>query len=115
MAGGRAGTRGPAVVENREAMKPLQVCHLGKYYPPAPGGIETHVRTLALAQAALGMSVRVYCINHDLGPSVAGRDGPVEVTRFRRVVQVAKIDVCPGLATALRHVEADVLHLHVPN
>src|SRR5207302_2860010 len=95
--------------ETNTSMTTLKICHLSKYYPPAPGGIETHVRTLALAQAALGMSVRVYCINHDSGPSVAGRDGPVEVTRFRRVVQVAKIDVCAGLATALRRVEADVL------
>src|SRR6476660_8876943 len=93
----------------------IRVCHLSKYYPPAPGGIETHVRTLALAQAALGMNVRVYCINHDPGPSADDCDGPVGVTRFKRVAQVAKIDICPGLATALRHVEADVLHLHVPN
>src|SRR5262245_2992375 len=46
------------------AGKRLSVCHLGKFYPPAPGGIETHVRTLARAQARMGMDVSVLCINH---------------------------------------------------
>ena len=96
-------------------MKPLQVCHLGKYYPPAPGGIETHVRTLALAQAALGARVRVYCVNHKGGPTVVENDGPVEVVRFGRISSALKIDICPGLLGKLRRVEADILHLHVPN
>ena len=93
----------------------MRICHLGKYYPPSPGGIETHVRTLALAQADLGAEVRVICVNHEPGPTAVERDGPVEVTRFRRWAQAAKIDVCPGLAAALGRVEADVLHMQVPN
>jgi len=96
-------------------MPPLRVCHLSKFYPPAPGGIETHVRTLALAQAEQGASVRVFCINHESGPTVTERDGPVEVTRFGRAASAAKLDFCPDLARALARVEADVLHLQVPN
>jgi rhamnosyl/mannosyltransferase len=93
----------------------LRICHLGKYYPPAPGGIETHVRTLARAQADLGMDVRVFCVNHGPGRTVEESDGPVEVTRFRRRASAAKLDVCPDLAARLARVEADVLHLQVPN
>lgn len=96
-------------------MKPLSICHLGKYYPPAAGGIETHVRTLARAQAALGASVRVHCVNHQGGPTVVEHDGAVEVTRFGRLGSAAKIDCCPGLVGALRRVDADILHLQVPN
>ena len=96
-------------------MSSWSVCHLGKYYPPAPGGIETNVRILARAQADLGMDVKVYCVNHRKGPTVVERDGPVEVVRFRRAARIDKLDVCPGLSAALRRVEADVLHLHVPN
>lgn len=94
---------------------PIRVCHLGKYYPPAPGGIETHVRTLALAQADLGAEVRVLCVNHEAGRTAIERDGPVEVTRFARRASAAKIDVCQGLVEGLRRVEADVLHMQVPN
>jgi rhamnosyl/mannosyltransferase len=96
-------------------MHTLRVCHLGKYYPPAPGGIETHVRTLAHAQAELGADVQVYCINHEPGPTRAEHDGPVALTRFGRAASAAKLDLCPELPEALRRVEADILHVQVPN
>lgn len=93
----------------------IRVCHLGKYYPPAPGGIETHTRTLARAQAALGADVQVFCVNHDSSRTVAEHDGPVRITRFGRRVAAAKIDVCPDLGPRLREVDADILHMQVPN
>ncbi len=96
-------------------MSSLRVCHLGKYYPPAPGGIETNVRILARAQAALGLDVTVYCVNHAGRKTVVERDGRVEVVRFGRAARLDKLDICPGLSAALRKVEADVLHMHVPN
>jgi rhamnosyl/mannosyltransferase len=92
-----------------------RICHLGKYYPPAPGGIESHIQTLAQAQAQLGLDVSVYCVNHEPGPTRSENDGPVRLTRFARRASVSKLDVCPDLAPALKRVEADVLHLHVPN
>lgn len=96
-------------------MSPPRVCHLGKFYPPVPGGMETHVRALAQSQAALGADARVYCLNHERKPTVVEWDGPVEVTRFRRAVSVAKLDLCPELVGALRNVPADVLHMQAPN
>jgi glycosyltransferase involved in cell wall biosynthesis len=96
-------------------MTTLSVCHLGKYYPPAPGGIESHVRTLAVAQAQLGLDVQVLCVNHEPGPTRTDHDGSVEVTRLGRAAKASKLDMCPELVTALRGVDADILHLHVPN
>jgi glycosyltransferase involved in cell wall biosynthesis len=98
-----------------EGSPALRVCHLGKYYAPSSGGIESHVRTLAHAQAELGMRVRVFCVNHEAGPTSSEQDGPVAVSRFGRAASAAKLDVCPDLRAALARVEADVLHLHVPN
>ena len=53
----------------------LRICHLGKYYPPANGGMETHVRFLAQGQAELGADVTVLCVNHrdDAGSDVTWR------------------------------------------
>jgi rhamnosyl/mannosyltransferase len=109
----------------------LRICHLGKFYPPARGGIETHLQTLAQAQAALGADVQVLCVNHQ---DRAGRDvtfatfartatvcewdGPVRVTRVGRWASLARFDVCadlPRVLGQLRRRDVDVLHLHVPN
>jgi rhamnosyl/mannosyltransferase len=109
----------------------LRVVHLGKFYPPASGGMETHVRTLARAQAALGAEVTVVCVNHRdaAGGDVTWQkfartataeewDGPVRVVRVGRHASLARLDFCPALPALLRRLEAggvDLLHLHVPN
>lgn len=110
---------------------PISVCHLGKYYPPAPGGIEAHVQTLARAQARLGANVRVLCVNHAnehhrVSSSVHfvkshtahDTDQGVAITRLGRRAGLGGYDVCPGLVKALRQLPdsgVNVLHLHTPN
>lgn len=115
-----------------KALEPgLRVWHLAKFYPPAPGGIETHVRTLALAQASLGLQVQVVCVNHvnatggDVTWKPLGRtqtiedlDGTVRVRRLGRWASLARWDVCPRLLAMRRDCRQDrpqILHLHAPN
>jgi glycosyltransferase involved in cell wall biosynthesis len=109
----------------------LKVCHLGKFYPPASGGMETHARTLAQAQAALGAEVQVLCINHrdsdgrdvTWEPLIAtetqeDQDGPVRVIRVGRQASLARFELClrlPELLRSLARQGIDVLHLHTPN
>ena len=109
----------------------LRVVHLGKYYPPSPGGIETHTQTLCRAQADLGCRVTAIVVNHadrqgrDVTfartvrtPDVEDADGPVRVVRVGRYANVAKLDVAPALVAAIRRqarVGADVWHMHAPN
>jgi glycosyltransferase involved in cell wall biosynthesis len=118
---------------NPEVGRPssLTICHLGKFYPPATGGIETHVQTLARAQAALGARVHVVCVNHEApnGHDVTWRtaartlhleerDGDVRVTRLGRLASVSRLDVCPSLLEALvevRRAGVDIVHVHAPN
>jgi rhamnosyl/mannosyltransferase len=77
--------------------------------------MESHVRTLAQAQAALGVEVQVYCLNHHRETTAFEADGPVAVARFRTAAAVAKLDFSPDLVRALGRLAVDVLHLHVPN
>lgn len=118
-------------IELASDRRPLRICHLGKYYPPAPGGIEVHVQTLARAQAALGADVQVACINHldragrDVTWSRRGvtsttieDDKGVRVTRLGRSAHFAKLDLVPDMRAFFRSLKrnpVDILHLHTPN
>jgi len=94
----------------------LRITHLGKFFHPAHGGIERCLRSLAHAQAGLGCSVRVICMDHERGRAThVEQDGPVEIVRVRRAASFCKIDHCPDLPRVLRDSEADLLHLHTPN
>ena len=73
-----------AAASASDGARRLRICHLGKYYPPAPGGMEAHVQTLARAQAALGAKVQVICADHQTGPNSIERDSWVAVVRCRR-------------------------------
>lgn len=107
----------------------MRVLHLGKYYPPHRGGIETHLQALAHGLSAEGVEVTALVVNHAGAGgdvvwraaartrSASERDGPVRVERVGRVANVARLDLCPRLPLRLRSLarEADLLHLHVPN
>jgi rhamnosyl/mannosyltransferase len=108
----------------------MRIAHLGKFYPPAPGGIESHVRALAHAQAELGAQVEVLCVNHmaPSGQEVTWRvlsatsdcdewDGPVHIERLGRIAGVSRLELCPSLLRAVTAVcrRADVVHVHAPN
>ncbi len=109
----------------------IRIVHLGKYYPPSPGGIEGHTQTLAHTQADAGASVRVIVVNHADGhgrdttferftrtPDTEEADGAVGVIRVGRRANFAKLDIAPGLSSTLRRVlrdPPDIWHLHTPN
>jgi rhamnosyl/mannosyltransferase len=103
-----------------------QIVHLSKYYPPYRGGIETHVQTLARSQAELGFEVYVFCINSfDESGNFSSKtkmvqeiDKNVTVIRVARWGQIARFDICPGIATQVRQLLINpntILHLHTPN
>jgi rhamnosyl/mannosyltransferase len=93
--------------------------------------MESHVRTLAQSQAALGAEVHVLCVNHlnrrgrdvtwrpfAVTPTVEERDGPVRVIRLGRRLSLARLDFCldlPGVLSSLCRSGVDLLHLHLPN
>lgn len=93
--------------------------------------MESHVQTLARAQAELGADVQVVCVNHRdrqgrdatwnalaRTPTVEEQDGAVRVVRVGRLMSLARFDICPELLRLLGHLSRsgiDLLHLHTPN
>ncbi len=101
-------------------MNPMRILHLGKFFPPHPGGIERFVADLAAAQAAQGMTVRVLAhAEPGARRSSRFRVGDVEVDLAACHGQVVYAPVSPAfprrLARAIREFRPDVLHIHVPN
>lgn len=105
---------------------PYRICHLAKYYPPMPGGIETHVQSLAHTQENLGAEVSVLCVNglnHNKCESLRTNtikelDNNVQVTSLGRLGSFAKLDLCPDIIKNLLQVVNEsysIVHLHTPN
>jgi glycosyltransferase involved in cell wall biosynthesis len=91
----------------------LRVVHVGKYYPPYRGGMESHLATLCRALAA---HADVTALVSAAGPrTVRERDGDVDVVRLARPLALAGAAINPGLVRALRETPADVVHVHHPN
>lgn len=99
----------------------MRVLHLGKFYPPYPGGVERHLADLAAAQRAAGLDVAA--LVHAPPGDVRGFEAPdthgVAVHAVPCRGQVVFVPVSPAwprrLRRVLREFRPDLLHLHVPN
>lgn len=104
-----------AVLENKNA-RPLKVLHLGKYFHPDSGGIETVTKDIAQGAARAGCDVAVLCFGH------------VDALRRERYcdVDVLRAPIWKLVAAQpfgwqyfhefLRRArEFDVVHVHLPN
>lgn len=82
----------------------MRILHLTDHYPPALGGIETHVAALAAHQVARGDDVSVLT---STTATADGRhcsdDGPVQVRRARSLLEGLRVDFR----------RYDVVHAHV--
>ncbi len=91
----------------------MRVLHVGKFYPPHPGGIERVVETLC-------RSTRGIVENHVLAANATNVtveevvDG-VRVTRVGTIGAAGSVHIAPSFAWWLRKIPADLMVLHEPN
>jgi rhamnosyl/mannosyltransferase len=91
----------------------VKILHLGKYYPPARGGMEAILR-LICQETANHVQNKVLVANHRF-ERIEERDGTVEVVRLPAIAKVGAVGVCPGFPSQLAREDADIIVLHEPN
>jgi len=91
----------------------LRVLHVGKFFHPARGGIETYVKTVCDGLRG-HVDVQVLVAN-PVARTVRERVGDVPVTRVASFGQVASVALTPRLPALLGRYDVDVVHLHAPN
>lgn len=93
----------------------LRVLHIGKFYPPSRGGIESLMEQTLLGLRDQGASVSGYVFNEgDTETVVEFRDG-ILITRFGCVFDIAGSPINFTLARHIINSNADIVHLHWPN
>ncbi len=89
------------------------VLHVGKFYRPHVGGIETHVEALC-KELRKSMDVRVLVAGDGWRGEKCLIDG-VPVTRVQVPISIAGAPICPGMVWHIRKNRPDIIHLHLPN
>lgn len=93
--------------------RPMRVLHIGKFYPPHRGGMETHLQALVEGmQNEVDVTVLVA---NDGRATVDEEIGRVRVCRLATWAQIAATSICPDLAARIRKTPADIVHIHWPN
>jgi rhamnosyl/mannosyltransferase len=91
----------------------LKVVHVGKYYPPHVGGIETHLQALCEGLRT-SLDVQVFVAHNRRRDQDEIVDG-VAVHRLGIQFKIAGAPVCPTMPWKIRRARADIVHLHLPN
>jgi len=92
---------------------PLKVLHVGKFYPPHPGGMESHLRTLS-EELSKTIDVEVL-VASDRWRTERSTHGRVELVRLATALMLHGTPIVPSLARAMRQARPDMVHLHFPN
>jgi rhamnosyl/mannosyltransferase len=103
----------------------MRVLHIGKYFPPCPGGIENVLRDLMLGLAGRGVTQAALVHHHERGRPTACETvafppgGSAEVWRVRSYGRMLYAPVAPSFGQVLeavaRSFRPDLVHVHVPN
>jgi len=91
----------------------LRVLHVGKFYPPAPGGMEKMVQLLCEGERP-GVDSQVLVANTSARTVREAWHG-VPVTRIASFGSIGSVGICPGFPFALAAAARDVTVLHEPN
>lgn len=91
----------------------IRVLHIGKYYPPFRGGMESHLECLSNELNRV-IDLEVIVANTTWRTANEIVDG-IKVTRAGKFFDLQSAPICPALVRKIRRAAADIVHLHWPN
>jgi glycosyltransferase involved in cell wall biosynthesis len=94
-------------------MRGLKVLHVGKFYPPHMGGIETHLQALC-GELRKFTDLRVVVASDD-GRAVEETVDGVRISRVPTRLTLASTPICPAMVGAINRSRAEIVHIHLPN
>lgn len=97
------------------ARRRVRILHLYKDYFPRLGGVETHIRTLAEAQARAGDEVTVLVCQPRAGvPTRETAAGGVRIIHARQLATVLSMPLSLAQPSRFRAERPDLVHVHSP-
>lgn len=91
----------------------IRVLHIGKYYPPYRGGMESHLEGLSTELSRL-VDLEVIVANTGWRTAKEVVDG-IKVTRVGKFFDLQSAPICPDLVRKIRAAKSDIVHIHWPN
>ena len=91
----------------------MKILHLGKFYPPAKGGMEA-ILQLICRETSSYVHNRVIVAN-DGFTRIEEKDRDVDIVRLPVVSKIGAVAICPGFPVQLAREIADIIVLHEPN
>ena len=107
-----------------EVTKPLKVLHVGKYFPPYAGGMETYLRDLMAVQVKQGMVSTALVHKSEISLRSSNENYPaaeheLPVTRAAVWLRLLFTPISPTFPLLLNRLikqnTPEILHLHMPN
>lgn len=105
--------KSPDPDQTRPKTRRPKVLHVGKFYPPHMGGIETHLQALC-GELSKSVDLRVVVASDDGQQRKEVLDN-VAVVRVPTWLTLASTPLCPAMIAQIRSSEADIVHIHLPN
>src|SRR5262249_2291456 len=96
--------------DDRNGTHKLRVLHVGKFYPPHMGGIETHLQALC-TQLCKTLDVRVLVAN-DAAESAEHIIEGVAVSRMGTPLTLFSAPLCPTASLRINRADAGLVHIH---
>lgn len=100
-------------MESQLSNKRLKILHVGKFYPPHKGGIESHVQVLC-RQLQKVADIQVLVANENSNDEECW-DGQVKIVRAGARGKISSAPLCFSMPRKIKQARANLIHIHLPN